>query len=471
MIRSTAPRHALWPDYRTLWRWHFYAGLLCLPFVTWLAVTGSIYLFKPQVEAWLERPYDQLVLTAMPQAPSQRAKAALAAVPGSTLRAFELPTSPMAATRVIVSRGAQQFRVYVRPDDLKVLKVLDEDRRFMRTIFRLHGELLMGDRGSYVVELAASWAIVMLVTGLCLWWPRGASGLGGVLWPRFGGGSRQVWRDLHAVAGVWISLFAIILLLTGLPWAKNWGGYLKEVRRLAGADAVQDWTNGRASELAERRAADAASRAALDPDHAEHMNGMTDHAAMGHVAGPAGPPSPLDPLDRLSPAVAVLALPPPVLISPPTRAGGPWTAKSDTANRPQRVNLTLDPETGRILSRADFAQRHWIDRVVGTGVAVHEGQLFGWLNQLLGLLTAAGLVLLTVSGAVMWWKRRPAGVLGAPPVTGDRKLGWGLVIVLGLLAVYLPMLGASLIVVAAVERLVLRRVRPVAAWLGLNSPA
>ena len=26
--------------YRAVWRWHFYPGLLCLPFVLWLAATG-----------------------------------------------------------------------------------------------------------------------------------------------------------------------------------------------------------------------------------------------------------------------------------------------------------------------------------------------------------------------------------------------------------------------------------------------
>jgi transposase len=33
--------------YRTVWRWHFYAGLFCIPFVLWFATTGTIYLFKP----------------------------------------------------------------------------------------------------------------------------------------------------------------------------------------------------------------------------------------------------------------------------------------------------------------------------------------------------------------------------------------------------------------------------------------
>ena len=29
-----------WPDYRAVWRWHFYASLLCIPFVIILSITG-----------------------------------------------------------------------------------------------------------------------------------------------------------------------------------------------------------------------------------------------------------------------------------------------------------------------------------------------------------------------------------------------------------------------------------------------
>lgn len=41
--------------HRTVWRWHFYAGLFCVPFVIILSLTGAAYLFKPQVEAFLDR--------------------------------------------------------------------------------------------------------------------------------------------------------------------------------------------------------------------------------------------------------------------------------------------------------------------------------------------------------------------------------------------------------------------------------
>ncbi|HEX5391451.1 MAG TPA: PepSY domain-containing protein, partial [Burkholderiaceae bacterium] len=37
--------------YRRVWRWHFYAGLICLPFLALMAVTGGLYVFKAPIES------------------------------------------------------------------------------------------------------------------------------------------------------------------------------------------------------------------------------------------------------------------------------------------------------------------------------------------------------------------------------------------------------------------------------------
>ena len=69
--------------YRAIWRWHFYAGLFVVPFILLLALTGAIYLFKPQLDAWQERDWRGLPVAGA-VTPDAQLKAALAAVPGAS---------------------------------------------------------------------------------------------------------------------------------------------------------------------------------------------------------------------------------------------------------------------------------------------------------------------------------------------------------------------------------------------------
>ena len=443
---AAAARAARW--YNTVWRWHFYAGLFCIPFVLWLALTGAAYLWRPQVEAWLDRRFDHLVSAGAAASPDAQVAAAIRAVPGSMLHKYVLPQSPDQAVRVLVGAGGRDWRVMLDPRSVKVLDVVQEERRPFRMIFHLHGELLAGAAGSLLVETAACWAIVMIVTGLYLWWPRGRRGAAGLLYPRLRAGGRTFWRDIHATAGLWVSLLALGLIVTGLPWAKAWGSYLGEVRQLtAMARGPVDWTiGGKAPVIGE-------------PAAGEHV---------GHVgmAMPA-PPARAGELARVIAIARPIGLAPPVLILPPTRAGAAWTVTSDAADRPLRSEIKVDGATGRLLSRAPFADRHWIDRAIGYGVAAHEGALFGLANQIVGTLTALMLVALSVSGAVMWWRRRPVGLLGAPIPRGRPRFGAGLALVIMALGVALPMFGATLLATLLAERQLLRRIPRVGRWLGL----
>ena len=46
--------------------------------------------------------------------------------------------------------------------------------------------------------------------------------------------------------------------------------------------------------------------------------------------------------------------------------------------------LELDANTGVVLNDKGFDGKPMLDRVIGVGIAAHEGQLFGIANQLLG---------------------------------------------------------------------------------------
>lgn len=453
--------------YGTIWRWHFYAGLFVIPFILILSITGAIYLFKPQVERWEERAYRNLLIERA-ASPDVQLKAALAAFPGARFQSYRLPEGDRDAAMIHLGlpdgpndRGAMRH-VFVSPQG-KVLGSLDPEKRIMAVDHRIHGQLLLGPRGSWLVELAASWAIVMILTGLYLWWPRGR-GPAGVVWPRLRRRNRVFWRDLHAVTGFWIAGFSLILLVTGLPWTDVWGSAFTAVRAEMGwVKSRQDWTIG-------GRIVDAGEHAMhSEHDHSAMM--AMDMSAQDHDAT----------LVSLSEIVAKaeeehLAFP--VTVTPPDaqqRIDDPaamgWTVRSDTQNRPLRISIAYDRITGAELSRDTFSGKHVIDRVVGYGVAWHEGQLFGWMNQAVGVLTALALMTLSVSGFVMWWRRRPKGVLGAPLLPAMPVRMGGLAAMLALLAALLPLLALSLLLLTAFDWLVFRRIPGVRNWLGLRASA
>lgn len=420
--------------HRMLWRWHFYAALFVLPFVLILATTGAIYLFRPQIERWEERAWLNLG-TERAVSPERQLAAVLASEPGARFGSYRLPRAPGDAALITVTLPDGSDRAVAVSPQGRVLGALDPEARIAPTVARIHGSLLLGAPGGWLVELAACWTILLILTGLGLWWPRPFR-LAGTLWPRFTLRGRALLKDVHRVTGFWIAGLMLVMLASGLPWAGAWGGAFAWVRsELGWVKGPRDWKVG---------------------EHAGHGAAM----AMSPAAPPPAPAGP--PLAAFVARAAGERMTFPVVIYPPHApqpfgppTGAVWTAKSEAQNRWLARQVAYDPATGAEVSRRGFADAHVIDRVVNTGVAWHEGQLFGWANQLIGLLTALALIAVSVLGLLMWWRRRPPGRLAAPP-RAEHAPRWPLA-VLALLGVLMPLFGASLLVVWAVDRLVVRR--------------
>lgn len=433
--------------YATVWRWHFYAGLFVMPFLLVLALTGALYLFNPQVSHVEERAFRGLP-TATRVTPAAQVAAALRAAPGATFGNYRLPEAPGDAAMVTVRLASGARQMFVAPDG-EVVGSLDPDRRIMQRVKKIHSQMFLGPRGSWLVELVACWAIVLVASGLYLWWPR-ERGLAGVLLMRRDGRGKWRWRDLHAVTAFWIVGFVGVLLLTSLPWTSVWGSAFQAVRaELGWVDGPPEWTLG----------GEPPAGVPADP-HAGH-HGMPDMPGMA--------PAPAAGLDRMVGRAAAEALPFPVFVAPPggmgrfgAPAGDVWTVYSDTQNRPRQVTIRYDAHSLAEIGRKGYGRG--IDKAIGYGIAWHEGQLFGPANQAAGLLTVAGLLTLIVTGFVLWRRRRPAGTLGAPP--GGAGRARGALAILLVLAALLPLLALSLVVLFLVDWLLLPRVPRLRRWLG-----
>jgi uncharacterized iron-regulated membrane protein len=456
--------------YRAVWRWHFYAGLVAAPFALWLAFTGALYLWKPQYEEWRYRDLLNVPAVATSaggqtalSAEAQLA-AARAAYPKLTAVQFIPAFQPGRTAEVqFGSRGSgEKISVFVNPATAAIVGERRESDRLMTTIHDLHGSLLAGRTGEIVIELAASWMFVLLLTGFYLWWPRPKFTVWGFLLPRLRGEgrtSRVFWRDLHAVPAVWFSAGALFLLATGLPWTKVGGAWLRTVSAAMGEGSPKE------SAASAHRSELTGWSPPLRAGVAQKIDALAS-APAGHEGHemPAAKSAPLPPgvktpprisLDRAMAIAAERGVPQPYAIALPAGPAGVMSAMSDRNQAFTRTYLHLDQYSGRVLADVRYGDYGLVGKFFLWGIIAHEGQLFGLLNQILGTLACAGVFLMAASGLALWWQRKPGRRLAAP--ASERTLPRPVVLGTGLLALFLPLLAASLVVMLIFDRLFARR--------------
>ncbi|NNB30236.1 PepSY-associated TM helix domain-containing protein [Pseudomonas fragi] len=445
--------------YNLAWRWHFYAGLFVAPFMILLALTGIIYLFKPQLDPLL---YDHL-LTVTPTHHGLSADEQLSRVqtayPQGHISQYLPPINRERSGQFVLSSAGRELNVFINPYTGQILGEQDAKLNLQAVARALHGELMIGTLGDRLVELAAGWGVVLVVSGLFLWWPRGQSAAG-ILWPRLNRRGRVLWRDLHVVTGFWGAALLLFMLISGMTWTGFWG---KQYADLWNRFPVAMWNDVPKSDI-EARSLNSATRQTVpwamentpmpvSGAHAEHM---------AHAAHSSGPAAPGITLQAVVDTATARQVEPGYSITLPTTASGVFTIAVFADDPRNDATLHVDQYTGTVL--ADVRWQHYgnVARATEMGVMLHEGKLFGPLNQIVMLLVCLMILLSSVSGLVIWWKRRPQGGLGVPPLRHDLPTWKTGVAIMLALAIAFPMVGASLIAVWGLDRLLLmiRKLRP-----------
>lgn len=474
--------------YRAVWRWHFYAGLLVLPFLVLLAVTGGIYLFRYDLDPLVHRGLMRVQARATPpHTPQELVAAALAARPGTAFR-YIPPPSPVASAEVgVKGTTGERTVVYVDPYDARVLGELPDKGTAMWVVRRLHSLAVAGPVARGLIEIAGGWTILLVGTGLYLWWPRPRPGgeRGGVVTVRGTPRRRVFWRDLHAVTGAVIGGVLVFLAVTGMPWSVVWGAYANQWANgtnfgypsgvrvglpmselpLAAAGPTS-WT---LQEARLPRSAGAGHSAGAGDEHAGHA-GPADPASP-RAEAPAGGTAPGGEAPRtigLDAAVAAfdrLGLAPGYAVAPPSGPTGVYTGSVYPNDLTRQRVVHLDQYSGAPLLDVGYAEYGPLGRALEWGINVHMGQQWGVANQFVLLAVCAATVLLCISAAVMWWKRRPRGSLGVPPPPSDRRVLGGVLAILAVGGAVFPLVGLSLLVVLALDLALIRfgRRRPATA--------
>ncbi|MCT4372204.1 PepSY domain-containing protein [Yangia mangrovi] len=436
-MSETTQRAASAALYRAVWRWHFIAGLVILPFVLILAITGGIYLFKDEIN---DAAYARLRVVepaATQLAPSQIAAAALEAHPGA-LKAYTPPASETRSAEVdILGEDGLKDTVYVNPYTGDVLGTLWDSGAAgspaMYVVRKLHSLEYVGWLGNRLIEMAAGWMVLLVASGVYLWWPRGKGLSTTTIKAKRG---RPWWRDLHAVTGLYAGVFIVFLALTGLPWSAIWGGKFYEYTNALGLGMPEGYWSGLPASTVPL--AEVTDRA---PWIIEKQTVPLSGAAEGVPQT----------LDQVIATVEDLGIVPGYAVSMPGGPEGVFTASVYPDDITFERVIHLDQYSGAVLYDAGLAALGTLGRWAEWGISVHMGQEWGLANQIVLLLACLAMVGLCLSGGVMWWKRRPSGALGVPQVPSDWRIPRTLLLMAVAAGVFFPLVGLSMLGLAAVE--------------------
>jgi uncharacterized iron-regulated membrane protein len=444
--------------YAAVWRWHFYAGLYVVPFLIMLAVTGLIMLWVSVIDGRDGENRIRITPQATELPVSAQADAARAAIADGVMKQYLSPRGSDRVALFQVDQGEAAFMVAVDPYTGTVLEQWPRQAGWYDFATDIHGTLLIGDVGDRLIEIAAGFAVVLIVTGLYLWWPRNGEGLASVLVPSFAARGRNLWKSLHRTVGFWVSALLLVFLLSGLSWAGIWGDRF-----------VQAWSTFPAEKWDNVPLSDAT--------HASMNHGATKEVpwaleqtpmpASGSEAGVSGIPegTPVD-IDTLAAFARTLGMIGRFQMALPDGEAGVWTLSqdsmsNDTPDPTSDRTVHIDQYSGKILADVRFADYSAGGKAMAVAIAFHEGDLGLW-NVALNTVYCLCVIFLAVSGVVMWWKRRPAnaGRLVAPPRPGELPL-WKGAVVLGLfLCLAFPLVGITLLAVLAFDMLVVQNVPP-----------
>lgn len=388
--------------YSWIWKWHFIGGLVSLPIVLLLSVSGAIYLFKDDYEKENKNQITAINQTGSPLSFQQQWQLA-AKHWGKQPDAIVL-SSQKVATQFTSGKFSHKSSLFIHPITGEETGRIQLNKTDMHKVRKFHGELLLGSFGTKIVELVASWMIVLLVTGIYLFWPRD-KGLKSLITIRFKQGKRILFRDIHAVTGFWFSALLLIILAGGLPWTDVFGSNFKWLQESTNSGFPSTWSS--------RNIKSTIAENPLTLDH------FIEKATSLELSGQTS-------------------------ISLPKTKDGVFSVYNQTTEFSAMKMMHFDQYSGELLQQHSWddiglmmKSRLWL-------MAFHQGE-FGYWNFLVVLITAIALVIISISAIASYLKRKVAGSWSIPKTTQNKKMGYGLIILISIMSILFPLFGLSVI--------------------------
>ena len=365
---------------------HLWLGLVSGLVVFILGVTGCIYCFEQELQNWWNA--DKLYVSAQKQPlPLDNLHAIAQAQLGKEkpITRIVTPVDKQGSYQFIAfkynAKGWNYFQqweynytVYLNPYNGAVLDVENTKYTLFPIVLRLHYDLLLGKVGKQIVGWSTVMFIVLLISGLVLWWPKNKAALKQRI--RFDWKKTTQWKrknyDLHNVPGFYSLLLALCISLTGLWFAFDW------------FKATVIWTANGGHIPAKEVPVN--SDTLLTAQTSLILQKVSDKA---HQTVPEG-------------KVFMFNL--------PEKENSKGTIRANiyhnADNYIKRSFLTFDQKSGELIKNKAYDTQTGAEKFTAMIYDIHVGKVLGLTGMILAFMASFIAASLPVTGFYIWWGRR-----------------------------------------------------------------
>jgi uncharacterized iron-regulated membrane protein len=362
---------------------HLWLGFTVGLLVFIIAITGSLYVFKEEIEE-ISQPYRFVVPQDKNFLPPSELKAiAETALPDKIVHAVMYQGKERAAKVIFYHDGGAEYYnfVYVNQYNGEVLQITDELSGFFPFVLDGHFYLWLPDEiGKPVVAIATLIFFVMLVTGIIIWWPKNKNGRKQRFTLKW---KNARWRrknyDMHNVLGFYVSWIGIIFVITGLVWGFEW--FMHSYHFVAsGGETYKEYVNPQSTKIA---------NAETNPIDKVWYMMQKEYPGAGSIE--------IHPPEDASSPIAANANPDPQTY---------WKVDYRYFDQYSMKELSVDHMWGR------FANTSGSDKLMRMNYDIHVGAIAGLPGKILAFLASLIIASLPVTGFMIWWGRRKKAKAG-----------------------------------------------------------
>lgn len=372
---------------------HLWFGLSVGIIVFIISLSGTLYVFKDEIQNCLRREAIYIKNEDSGRKPLSitllREKLSLELNEKYPITAVEIPLDKNKSYRFFYyeknKKGWNYFeevlinkQVYVNQYTGQILAVYNEKYDFFTILKYIHWSLLLkSEWGPYIVGIPTVLFIIMLITGIILWWPKNKNARKGRFW--FSWENVKTWKrknyDLHNVLGFYASFIVLIMSVTGIyfafPYVKNaftftLSGSLdlpkeKEIKSpdsvMAKSDAVFDIAALQTEKL---YAGSSSFRISLNGKNKKGKE-----------------------LKNL-----------------------PVTIYGKEGRFSERNLLTFDKYSGKLLANKPHQKLNGAEKYANANYDIHTGSYFGLFGKIIWFIAGLICTSLPVTGFLVWWGKR-----------------------------------------------------------------